>query len=176
MTTLTFPALFPSTPLSKWNVLLAEEPDKDLEFDEGLEEDDLDQAKPPSRKPLLWILLLLLAIGVAYWSLKPNTTFKPQVQAVDSAEAVNTDHAPNMEALIPLPIFLENQKVSLVSGTDETPLLRDLQTGKPGPIVKAHDPLTILDGALQEGIWMYQVKTQTGQIGWLSESKLQKTS
>lgn len=172
--TSTFPALFPANSHPKWNLLLAEEPNKDLEFDEGLEEDDLEQSKPPSRKPILWILLLLLAVGIAYWSLKPDTTFNPQGKAVDSAETVNTADAPKLDSPIPSPIFSESQKVSLVGGTGETSLLLNPQTGKPGPIVKPGAPLTILDGTLQEGKWMYQVKTQTGQIGWLSESKLQK--
>ncbi len=174
--TSTFPTVFPSYSLPKWNLLLAEEPNKDLEFDEGLEEDDLDQSKPPSRKPLLWILLLLLAVGIAYWSLKPNTTFKPHVQGVDSAEAVNSSEAPNLDALIPSPMFLENQKVSLVEGTKETSLFMDSKAGKPGPMVKAGDAMTILDGMLQDGHWVYQVKTHEGQIGWLSESKLKKHS
>jgi len=87
MMTSTFPPFPHSSTLPKWNLLLAEDPNKDLEFDEGLEEDDLEESKPPSRKPLLWILLLLLAVGIAYWSLKPDTTFNTQVRSVDSAEA-----------------------------------------------------------------------------------------
>lgn len=174
--TSTFSALFPSTPLPKWNLLLAEEPNKDLEFDEGLEEDDLDQSKPPSRKPLLWILLLLLAVGIAYWSLKPNTTFQPHVQEFDSTETVNADHPTDLDAMVPAPLFLENQKVSLMGGTEEASLLMDPQTGKPGPSVKAGDTMTILDGTLQDGNWLYQVKTSTGQVGWLAESKLKKNS
>lgn len=174
--TSTFPPFYDSNPLPKWNLLLAEDPNKDLEFDEGLEDDDLDQSKPPSRKPLLWILLVLLAVGIAYWSLKPDTTLNTQVRSVDPAEAVNETHPPKMDSLIPSPKFIENQPVSLTSGTGEALLLLDPQSGKPGSIVKAGDSLTILDGTLQDGNWMYQVKTKTGQTGWLSESKLQKIS
>lgn len=176
MMTSTFPPFPHSSTLPKWNLLLAEDPNKDLEFDEGLEEDDLEESKPPSRKPLLWILLLLLAVGIAYWSLKPDTTFNPQVRSVDSAEAINTTHPPKMDPLVPAPKFTENQAVSLTSGTGEALLLLDPQTGKPGSIIKAGEALTILDGTLQDGNWMYQVKTKTGQIGWLSGSKLQKNS
>ncbi|MGD9849649.1 MAG: hypothetical protein AB7T38_00145 [Nitrospirales bacterium] len=176
MMTSTFPAFSPSNPYPKWNLLLAEDSNKDLEFDEGLEEDDLDQSKPPSRKPLLWILLLLLAVGIAYWSLKPDTSFNTQVRSVDSAEAINTKNAPKLDSLVPSPKFLENQTVALTSGTGEALLLLDPQTGKPGSIVKAGDSLIVLDGTLQEGNWMYQVKTKTGQVGWLSGSKLQKAS
>ncbi|MDR4494920.1 MAG: SH3 domain-containing protein [Nitrospirales bacterium] len=176
MMTSTFPPFPHSTPLPKWSLLLAEEPNKDLEFDEGLEEDDLDQSKPPSRKPLLWIVLLLLAVGIAYWSLKPETTMNTQVRSMDSAETVNTTHPPKANSLVPSPKFLENQTVSLTSGTGEALLLLDPQTGKPGSIVKTGEALTILDGTLQDGNWMYQVKTKSGQIGWLSGSKLQKTS
>jgi len=176
MMTATFPALFPEKSHPQWNVLLAEEPNKDLEFDEGLEEDDLDRSKPPSRKPLLWIVLLILAVGIAYWSLKPDTTFNPQGKAMDSAETFTPADAPKLDNMIPSPIFTESQKVSLVGGTGETPLVLDPQTGKPGPVIKPGAPMTILDGTLQDGKWMYQVKTQTGQIGWLSESKLQKAS
>lgn len=174
--TSTFPPFPHSSTLPKWNLLFAEDQNKDLEFDEGLEEDDLEESKPPSRKPLLWIVLLLLAVGIAYWSLKPDTTFNTQVRSVDSAEAVNTTHPPKMDSLVPAPKFTENQTVSLTSGTGEALLLLDPKTGKPGSIIKAGEALTILDGTLQDGNWMYQVKTKTGQIGWLSGSKIQKNS
>ena len=69
----TFDAMFPMKHPLRWNVFFAEESERDLDFDEGFEEDELNQSKPPSRRPFLWILLLILVGGVAYWML--NDTF-----------------------------------------------------------------------------------------------------
>ena len=67
--TATIGTIFPIERPSRWNVFFAEESDKDLDFDEGFEEDELHQSKPPSRRPLLWIVLLVLVAGIAYWTL-----------------------------------------------------------------------------------------------------------
>ena len=57
------PTLSPN-PLPWKNIFFAEDSDKDLDFDEGLEDDELHESKPPSRRPILWIILLLLVLGV----------------------------------------------------------------------------------------------------------------
>ena len=176
MMTSTFDACFPPKRHPGWTLLLAQEPDKDLEFDEGLEEDDLNQSKPPSKKPLLWILLLVLAVGIAYWSLKPNTTFTPQGRVVETAEATKPSRPSGRQDLVPSPLFRENEAVILNAKSGEALLLTDPRTGKPGPTVKAGESMTIIDGEFQKGTWLYQVKTKSGQVGWLSGSKLQKSS
>lgn len=176
MMTATFDACFPPKRHPGWTLLLAQEPDKDLEFDEGLEDDDLNHSKPPSKKPLLWILLLVLAVGIAYWALKPNTTFQPQGRVVENAEATKPSRTPNRSDLVPSPLFRENEAVTLNAKSGDVLLLTDPRTGKPGHSVKAGESMTILDGVFEEGSWMYQVKTKSGRIGWLSGSKLQKSS
>ena len=68
-------------------MLFAEESDKDLDFDEGFEEEDeLNQSKPPSRRPLLWILLLLLVGTAAYWMLNDPSSQMTETTAIDSVE------------------------------------------------------------------------------------------
>jgi hypothetical protein len=167
MMTSTIGAVFSPEQTSRWNVLFAQEPDKDLEFDEGLEEDDLNQSKPPSRKPLLWIVLLLLIVGVAYWVLNPNT-FMPQGTATDTAAITRNQ---DQTGITP-PTFHENQEVSLTDTLGRSLLMGDPANTTPGPIVKPGETLTILDGAYQATGWVYQVRTPTGKTGWISAEKL----
>ena len=173
--TSTIGADFSTEQPSRWNVLFAQEPDKDLEFDEGLEEDDLNQSKPPSRKPLLWIVLLLLAVGVAYWTLKPNT-FMPQSTSIDTADVTSNQEGHQSQSSIIPPTFQENQEVLLTDTLGSSLLMGDPANTTPGPMVKSGETLTILDGNYQPTGWVYQVRTQTGKTGWISAEKLKKQS
>ncbi len=152
---------------SRWSMLFAQEPDKDLEFDEGLEDDDLNQSKPPSRKPLLWIVVLLLIGGVAYWTLNSNT-FMPQETTPDTGAITRK---PDQTDITP-PTFHENQEVSLTDTLGRSLLMGDPANATPGPIVKPGETLTILDGAYQSSGWVYQVRTPTGKTGWISAEKI----
>lgn len=171
MMTSTIGAVFPTEQPSRWNVLFAQEPDKDLEFDEGLEEDDLNQSKPPSRKPLLWIVLVLLIVGVSYWLLNSNS-FMPQATSTDIAEVTNIQEGHQSQAAMTPPTFHENQEVSLPDTLGRSLLMGDPANTTPGPIVKSGETLTILDGTYQPTGWVYQVRTQTGKTGWIAAEKL----
>ena len=76
----------------------------------------------------------------------------------------------------PTPMFSEGQKVTVT--VDETasggsiPLFADSSSSKPGPIVRPGVTLTVLDGDLQPGVWMYLVRTDEGAKGWVSEKRL----
>jgi len=76
----------------------------------------------------------------------------------------------------PAPMFGEGQKVTVT--TDETvpgsniPLFVDSSSSKPGPIVRPGVILTVLDGDLQPGGWMYLVRSDEGTNGWVSEKRL----
>jgi hypothetical protein len=173
MMTSTIGAVFPTEQPSPWNVLFAQEPDKDLEFDEGLEEDDLNESKPPSRKPFLWILLLLLIVGVAYWTFQPNT-FMPQSTSIDTTDTSSKQESHQLQTDIPSPTFQENQIVSLSDTAGDSILMGDPANTKPGPMVKPRETLTIVDGSYQPTGWVYQVRTQTGETGWVAAEKLKK--
>ena len=73
-------------------------------------------------------------------------------------------------------MFSEGQKVTVT--VDETapggsiPLFADSSSSKPGPIVRPGVTLTVLDGDLQPGGWMYLVRTDEGATGWVSEKRL----
>jgi hypothetical protein len=84
---------------------------------------------------------------------------------------------PSAPAAPPLdPMFSEGQKVTVT--TDETapggsiPLFADTSGSKPGPIVRPGVSLTVMDGDLQPGGWMYLVRTDEGVKGWVSERRL----
>ncbi len=160
---------FPTERPSLWNVLFAEDSDKDLDFDEGFEEDELHESKPPSRRPLLWILLLVLIGGAAYWVLnKPAPSMQDPV-SIDAMEVTNQPSAPDLQADIAAPLFSEDQTVLL---TEESMLMGDSTNSQPGPIVAAGERLTIVDGSHQVQGWVYLVKTESGKTGWISGEKI----
>ena len=165
------------TNLLPWkNILFAKDSDKDLDFDEGLEDDELHDSKPPSRRPLLWILLLLLGLGVIYWTMNNPVPLSPQTSSTETAEATATKSPlePSFKATPPL--FGEDQVVQL--GKDSAPamLMGDLTNSLPGPMVQSGEPLTVLDGSYELRGWVYLVETPNGKTGWISEEKLQKGS
>ena len=93
--------------------------DQDLDFDEGLEDDELDQHKPPNRRPLLWIVILLLAVGIVYWALKPDFFMTTGTDSMDQppspgmASPVPGQTQPNRATSPSLssPKFAEGQQV-----------------------------------------------------------------
>lgn len=176
MMTSTIGAVFPKEHPSQWNLLFAQDPDKDLDFDEGLEDDESNQPKPPSRRPLLWIILMLLAIGVAYWTLQPNSSFMPKSEPMDTTEMTGGKDLEKSQPDIAPPAFQENQIVSLADAAGDSMLMGDPGNTKPGPVVKSGEKLTILDGSFQPTGWVYQVQTQSGKTGWISAEKLKKQS
>jgi hypothetical protein len=74
------------------------------------------------------------------------------------------------------PIFAEGQKVTVIGNPmipDETiPLTLDASGSIPGPVVRPGVTLSILDGDLQPGGWVYSVQTDDGTKGWISENRL----
>ncbi len=160
---------FPIERPSLWNVLFAEDSDKDLDFDEGFEEDDLHESKPPSRRPLLWILLLALLGGVAYWILNNPSPSMQRPVPIDAMEVNKQTSAPDIQTAIATPLFREDQAVVL---TEESMLMGDATNSKPGPIVAAGESMTIVDGSHQNQGWVYLVKTKSGKTGWISSEKI----
>ena len=74
------------------------------------------------------------------------------------------------------PMFSEGQKVT-VTPDERTPsasilLFADSLSSKPGLNVRPGVSLTVLDGDLQSGGWMYLVRNDEGAAGWVSEKRL----
>jgi hypothetical protein len=73
-------------------------------------------------------------------------------------------------------MFSEGQKVTVT--VDDSArgggisLFADSSSSRPGPIVRPGVSLTIMDGDLQPGGWMYFVRTDEGAKGWVSEKRL----
>lgn len=74
------------------------------------------------------------------------------------------------------PMFSEGQKVTItvdeMAPGGSIPLFADSSSSKPGPIVRPGVSLTVMDGDLQPGGWMYLVHTDEGAKGWVSEKRL----
>ena len=74
------------------------------------------------------------------------------------------------------PMFSEGQKVT-ITGDNTSPdgnilLFAESSSNKPGPIVRPGVLMTVMDGDLQPGGWVYLVRTDEGAIGWISEKRL----
>ena len=156
-----------------WKQLFADETDKDLDFDEGLEEDDFHHSKPPSRRPLLWILLILLVVGLAYWNFQSPTSLLPQIEKGVTKNEKQQTASPSD---LPPPTFQEDHVVVLLQESGQTMLMGDPTSTKPGPLVKSGDTLIIVDGSYEFQGWMYLVRTESGKTGWVSGKKLRAKS
>jgi len=105
----------------------------------------------------------------------PATTAAPATPAVIPPPQTAT--RPAAPVVPPLdPMFSEGQKVTVtvdeMAPGGSIPLFADSLSNKPGLIVRPGVSLTILDGDLQPGGWMYLVRTDEGAQGWVSEKRL----
>ena len=111
--------------------------------------------------------------------LAPATT--PATAVAPAAPAVvppsQTATRPAAPVAPPLdPMFSEGQKVTVtvdeMAPGGSIPLFADSSSSKPGLIVRPGVSLTVMDGDLQPGGWMYLVRTDEGAKGWVSEKRL----
>jgi hypothetical protein len=105
----------------------------------------------------------------------PATAVAPAAPAV--APQPQAAAKPSAPVVPPLdPMFSEGQKVTVtvdeVAPGGSIPLFADSSSSKPGPIVRPGVSLTVMDGDLQPGGWMYLVRTDEGAKGWVSEKRL----
>ncbi|MDN5941738.1 MAG: hypothetical protein L0H94_07630 [Nitrospira sp.] len=74
------------------------------------------------------------------------------------------------------PMFSEGQKVTVTGDNQASDgnisLYAESSSNKPGPIVRLGVSLTVMDGDLQPGGWVYLVRTDEGAMGWVSEKRL----
>ena len=165
-------------------ILFGQKTDEDLDFDSGLEEMedyryDYDP-KPPSRRPLVLIFLLLIVASVGYFVMNPDkfsslTKLTNMIMAPGSKKPA----PPVSPRQIPIPVFQENQLVVVFVEPLEPfslKLSRDAEGQKPGPLVRAGEILTILDGAFVNNTWAYHVHTKSGALGWINEHQLKAQS
>jgi len=171
-------------------LLFAQEADQDLDFDDELDIDGYDQ-KPPSRRPLVLIFLLLIVASVGYFIMNPGAFSsltsmimapgsKTSAQKATPKTPVSREKiAPVPSRQLPIPTFQEGQLVAIFvkpSGPFSVKLTVDAEGSRPGPLVKAGEPLTILDGSLVNNTWTYFVHTKSGASGWISEHQLKPKS
>jgi hypothetical protein len=152
-------------------------------------------------RPLLWVLLLVLVAGGAYVAMDPEIVMEflgsllgepaptPTAAVPPRTPAAPTPAPPAPPAAEPglpppmavpvsppSPLFAEGQRVTVtadpgVSGTTVT-LSLDAAGTRPGPVVRPGSTLTVLDGEWQDNTWVYIVKTEDGNKGWIRESRL----
>lgn len=76
----------------------------------------------------------------------------------------------------PTPLFSEGQRVSVLADPmnpgAKVLLAQDAEGARPGPAIPPGTALTILDGDLQAGGWVYSVRSDFGTKGWLTEKQL----
>ena len=105
----------------------------------------------------------------------PATVVAPAAPAV--VPPPQTAARPAAPVVPPLdPMFSEGQKVTVtvdeMAPGGSIPLFADSSSSKPGPIVRPGLSLTVMDGDLQPGGWIYLVRTDEGAKGWVSEKRL----
>jgi len=105
----------------------------------------------------------------------PATAVAPAAPAVvPPSQTATRSAAPVVPPLDPM--FSEGQKVTVtvdkIAPGGSIPLFTDSSSSKPGLIVRPGVSLTVMDGDLQSGGWMYLVRTDEGAKGWVSEKRL----
>jgi len=105
----------------------------------------------------------------------PTAAMSPAGQTV--GPTVQTTTGPAASVTPPLdPMFSEGQKVTVTADDmapgGAIPLFADSASSKPGPVVRPGVSLTVMDGDLQPGGWMYLVRTEEGTKGWVTEKRL----
>lgn len=118
--------------------------------------------------------------GDASAPLSPSTSpttavVTPTVPAV--GQPIQTPAGSATSVTPPLdPMFSEGQKVTVTADDmapgGSIPLFADSASSRPGPVVRPGVSLTIMDGDLQPGGWMYLVRTEEGIKGWVTEKRL----
>lgn len=102
------------------------------------------------------------------------TAVAPAAPAVMPPQAAAKPGAPS--ATPAAPMFAEGQKVTVTADPsapgESIALYADSTGNTPGPLVRTGITLTVLDGDLQPGGWMYAVRTDEGAKGWVSEKRL----
>ena len=105
----------------------------------------------------------------------PATAVAPAAPAV--VPPPQTAARPAAPVVPPLdPMFSEGQKVTVtvdeMAPGGSISLFADSSSSKLGPIVRPGVSLTVMDGDLQPGGWIYLVRTDEGAKGWVSEKRL----
>jgi hypothetical protein len=104
-------------------------------------------------------------------------TGAPATEAPMTPSAVAPSTAPTAPAVaVASPMFAEGQKVTVIGNptapAETIPLSLDPAGTQPGPVVRPGVTLSVLDGDLQPGGWVYSVRTDDGVKGWVSEKRL----
>lgn len=118
----------------------------------------------------------------------PPTSFPPSPPAIPAASAPSSatapaavptappTAAPPAMATSPTPLFGEGQRVVVLPNPaapgNGIPLMQDAAGTKPSLAVPPGTVLTVLDGDLQNGGWVYSVRTAFGDKGWINETQL----
>jgi len=80
------------------------------------------------------------------------------------------------QPVIPLPLFSEGQRVTLLPDpslpTRPLSLTADATGTRPGPAVRPGSSLTVMDGEVRNNAWTYAVRTEDGAKGWAAEHRL----
>ena len=105
----------------------------------------------------------------------PTDLVRPQPPATVGSPAPAAIAPPVIATTIPM--FSEGQKVTVLPNPaaprDKVTLMQDAAGTNPGPAIPPGTALTILDGDLQTGGWVYSVRSDYGTKGWIAEKGLQ---
>lgn len=136
-------------------LLFARDTDQDFDFDDELDDFDDPRQKPPRRRWLTFLLIILLGVGTWYVMKDPElrssvmqmvTTVRATLDWLTEDPAPQPDHHVPPPAVPSVPAFHEGQRVTVAlrEGRQARFRLRNGAEGEQmGPIVKTGDGLTI---------------------------------
>jgi hypothetical protein len=157
--------------------------------------------KPPHLRPWILVLLLLMVAGGTYLASDPSLVLDligqgppstppptpPPMVAQPPSEIAPPPPAepppstslvppPASPPNVPTPLFSEGQRVTVKpdssSPTGSISLTSDAEGTRPGPTIRTGSTLTVLDAELQNNVWIYSVRAETGVRGWVAENRL----
>lgn len=92
-------------PFMNWNLIFARQPEPDLEFTEEDLEDAAPQPsspmkspKPSNKRPVMWMLLLLVLGGIAYIAMDPDMIMRALEPYIGEGEVKNPRPVPPLQA------------------------------------------------------------------------------
>jgi hypothetical protein len=106
----------------------------------------------------------------------PPPPAQPGTPTPPSAPPQPTGPAAPLTTSVPPPLFSQGQRVALLPDPavpgGAMSLTADPAGLRPGPAVSPAAVLTVVDGELQNNLWMYSVRTEEGTTGWIPERRL----
>jgi hypothetical protein len=135
-----------ANPFMNWNLIFARQPEPDLEFTEEDLEDAAPQPspsmkspKPSNKRPVLWMVLLLVLGGIAYVAMDPDMVMRALEPYLGEGEVKGDPQAKPVPST-PVPPATTNEQLAVPPVTPVSPI-PPAQDKATAPLVERSGPL-----------------------------------